>query len=369
MANNQSVLILKQLESGFSTNKPLSGIVRIDSEFGVTELSLSLINLAPTSENLALYIFGQTPALYTFNLPQRPTGYRKVLDQLAGVGNGFAAALVSVKSDIPLTVAFGKTENFDITLSQAKRLIADKCLAELKIKKKNEQVEPEQVDSFGFRAKTSPYTQTFPHAPSTPQAEPEQVQPTTVDEQVIKQYNDEAVATVNYFELDQELNDKLNQIKNKENEELSNANGDATDFRQEEKEKIRDRTDFLSNEEDLFAGEVKKDTRPFYITAEQELKTLFEKFPRYDNLKCYFPDSTWVKINYDNDRFYIVGLIKEDKKEKYICYGVPSPYSPEPPKELKGYCTFIPLSIFDMQGEGFWMMFQDAVTGECITLK
>ena len=62
----------------------------------------------------------------------------------------------------------------------------------------------------------------------------------------------------------------------------------------------------------------------------------------------------------------IVGLVKEGGKEKYICYGVPAVYSKEPPKELKGFCSFIPLSVFDMKGDGYWMMFQDAVTGECI---
>ena len=45
---------------------------------------------------------------------------------------------------------------------------------------------------------------------------------------------------------------------------------------------------------------------------------------------------------------------------------MPSVYSETPPKELDGYCSFIPLSVFDMKGDGFWMMFQDAVTGECI---
>ena len=61
-----------------------------------------------------------------------------------------------------------------------------------------------------------------------------------------------------------------------------------------------------------------------------------------------------------------MGVIKEDNLPKYICYGVPGAYSETPPKELDGYCTFIPLSVFDIMGDGFWMMFQDAITGECI---
>jgi hypothetical protein len=60
----------------------------------------------------------------------------------------------------------------------------------------------------------------------------------------------------------------------------------------------------------------------------------------------------------------VVGLVLESGKEKYICYGVPCTYSKNPPKELKGFCSFIPLSIFDLTGKGYWMMFQDAITGE-----
>ena len=73
-----------------------------------------------------------------------------------------------------------------------------------------------------------------------------------------------------------------------------------------------------------------------------------------------------MKINYSQSGYYVVGVINENKTPKYICYGVPAVYSKTPPKELDGFCTFIPLSIFSLDGDGFWMMFQDAVTGECI---
>ncbi len=337
MANN-CVLILKELEGGFNTGKPLTGIVRLERESGLTELSLSLINLAPvTGGELFLYIFGKNNLFYTFQLDGKPTSLRKTLNELSGVENGYACALVLVKEDIPLTLAFGKSDGFDFTLSSAKKLIAEKCLSERRSARKKEE-EQEQRQTA--------------------------IEPTPSAEQI---YNDEAVATVNYYELDQELKQKLEIIEQKENEELSNANAYATSACQKEENKDQTGADFLSDEEDLFASQSQEPKKPFFITAQKELDTLFERFPNYDNLKCYFPDSKWVQIPYDNNRFYVVGLIKEDKKEKYICYGVPEKYSLEPPKELKGYCTFIPLSIFDMQGDGFWMMFQDAVTGECVT--
>ena len=80
-----------------------------------------------------------------------------------------------------------------------------------------------------------------------------------------------------------------------------------------------------------------------------------------------FPDSVFVKVPYSKEKFYVVGLVKELGVEKYICYGVPSTYSAEPPKALKGYASFIPLSLFNLHGDGFWIMFQDAISGKCIT--
>ena len=77
-------------------------------------------------------------------------------------------------------------------------------------------------------------------------------------------------------------------------------------------------------------------------------------------------DFSTVFYSVAENKFYVVGLVKENGVEKYICYGVPAKYSPEPPKELKGYASFIPLSVFDLQGDGYWMMFQDAQDGKCV---
>ena len=362
MSNFNYLLILKELEKGFNSGKPLSGIARIECEFGVCQLSLSFINVAPISSGeFHLYIFGNNGKVYTFPLSSRPTSFHKTLDTLSGVEKGFGSALVYVKDDIPLTLAFGKSDGFDISLSSAKKLVAEKCLSDRRTSRRK--LEPDKLDSSDR-----------PDKPERP-PKPQPIDPTEpIDAPVLDpppEYNDEAVATENYFEIEEQLKSKIDLIKVKEDESLSNADGDPFNRCEKEKEEDSSGASFLSNEEGLFDGKSQESNarKPFYLTAERELNTLFSKFPPYDNLKCYFPDSKWVKISYDGDRFYVVGLIKEDKKEKYICYGVPEKYSTEPPKELKGYCTFIPLSIFDMQGDGFWMMFQDAISGECIFPK
>ena len=35
---------------------------------------------------------------------------------------------------------------------------------------------------------------------------------------------------------------------------------------------------------------------------------------------------------------------------------------------LKNRIEIAPISVFDLSGKGYWMMFQDAETGECIKI-
>ena len=111
------------------------------------------------------------------------------------------------------------------------------------------------------------------------------------------------------------------------------------------------------------------ETNPFYLTVEKEMQDVLTRFPQETTLMNIIPNSNFVKVNYAENKYYAVGLIYENKKERYICYGVPDKYSKNPPKELKGYCQFIPLSMFTPFGDGYWMMFQDATFGTCVKMK
>ena len=323
----KNVIILKQLEEGFSTpQKKLNGLIRLENDSGVSEISLSLVNVSSLSGGkYVLFIFGENSLVYTFDLPLRPVNFRKSLPLLNGTENGFACSLVAVRSDIPLTVAFGKTENFPLSVSDAKKLVAERCILERK-------------------------------------------QRPTIIETPTTQYDDEAVATVNYFELEQSIKTKTERIKKMEDDKLSDENGNAFSDREKEEKEIEGNACLLEDETHRVFSKEQEHT-PFYLTKLAELDGIFKKFPPYDALCGFFPDSRWAKIYYDKERYYVVGLIKENGLEKYICYGVPGVYSPTPPKELKGYCQFIPLSIFNLNGDGFWMMFQDAITGNCIFPK
>lgn len=112
-----------------------------------------------------------------------------------------------------------------------------------------------------------------------------------------------------------------------------------------------------------------KPVKQFYETIKSELNELFNKHEREAVLEKLIPQSKFCKIMYEEDKYYIVGLIFEDKVPQFICYGVPSFNPNVPPKELKGFSGFIPTNPDNMAELGYWIMYQDADTGETVYPK
>ena len=100
----------------------------------------------------------------------------------------------------------------------------------------------------------------------------------------------------------------------------------------------------------------------------KELDALFETHPKEEELEKSIPLSKWVRVTFARNKYYTVGVICDEKRPKYICYGGPAESRGEPPLALKGYCSYLPLSLFDVNGKGYWMMYQDAETGQCVKI-
>ena len=107
----------------------------------------------------------------------------------------------------------------------------------------------------------------------------------------------------------------------------------------------------------------------YYAKVQGDLRALFEQYPPEEELAACIPYSRWAKIAFARGKHYAVGVISDEGRPQYICYGVPAERLSEPPKALRGFCLFMPLSVFDLNGKGYWMMFQDAVTGACVKLE
>lgn len=116
-------------------------------------------------------------------------------------------------------------------------------------------------------------------------------------------------------------------------------------------------------------NEFKSDGK-FYNMIADQLQELFDKYPTEDNLNKLIENSYWVKIDTDIvNKQYVVGIINNNNDVKYICYGVPGNYNQEPPIEMKEYSQWLPIDIKDPYNNGYWVMYQDAESGENVYIN
>lgn len=341
----KKILVLKCIDRPVGRDNTMSGIARIERDNGVAELYLSLINL-PTYSNgefYALVIDGNKNAFF-FPLGVRPTSIVKTFENCPSL-NGIAVCVFAVKDDLPFCLALSTTDDCTHTVSDLKKAVAEKCLS---LKQKKCALKP-SVEIIEPTVKE-------PNANCKETTEPINVP-----------YDDEAVATADYYALDKSIENKLKTLESVYDRTLPTENELSFNRCQKETTKKRSGADCIQDETNTPSCQ-KDGFEPYYLTVKRELDDIFTNFPHETMLEKNFYGSTFVKVNYSEKKFYVVGVVPDSDGKKYLCYGVPDTYSPTPPKELKGYCSFIPLSIFDMKGNGYWMMFQDGVTGACVHL-
>ena len=96
-----------------------------------------------------------------------------------------------------------------------------------------------------------------------------------------------------------------------------------------------------------------------------KLTEIFNDYEEYFELSNLVENSRFVKIHYADNKYYYVGKITENGDIKYVCYGVLGSYN-DVPKEVLKYFNFVPISKFDLNGKGYFLIFQNAKTGEII---
>lgn len=125
----------------------------------------------------------------------------------------------------------------------------------------------------------------------------------------------------------------------------------------------------LNNEKNI-PKPIDNNSHNFYNMIAEQLHELFDRYPPENNLNKLLENSQWVKIDTDIvNKHYVVGVIKKDNDIKYICYGVPGTYNQEPPIEMREYSQWLPTDISDPYNNGYWVMYQDADTGENIYIN
>lgn len=168
---------------------------------------------------------------------------------------------------------------------------------------------------------------------------------------VLDCYDDEVIATENYFQGEErEAKPIYINADNRYSEDKEN---------QENAEEKR-RTILYENA----SGECEE--QRFYQKVKNRLNEIISSHPKDETLCAVIPDGEFVKVNYDSERFYSVGRIINNGETVYLCYAVPGSYDTTPPP-LKPYCRFIPSSPFNPLGNGYFVIFQSAKTGEIVT--
>ncbi len=328
-----SIGTIKQIKDGYSIDrKTLSGIIRIETEDCATALFASFINFkALECEEYKLFIVNSKKQIKTVDLSMRPLALTKTFEDFSIDEEGFSAGIFVVGAEVPLLVAVSKTENNLLDATELKKLIYERyaCIHKNKARKEAKNLTVSKECDF---------------------------KPLEVGEK----YDDEVVATENYYLKEKTTGEGIGE---KTCENLPNENVEFNTKNETKKEETPARSIIVEDENDTCSKTTRGENLTYYERTKRELDEVFSRFPEEENLAKIFSNSKWCKVYYEEEKYYVVGLIKENQKEKYICYGVPEYYSQTPPKELKGYCCFIPLSIFDLTGKGYWMMFQDAVTG------
>ena len=317
----KKILILKQVNRGFSLKDgEVSGIVRLEHEDGDCALSLSLLNFRGITdgEYFCAVLFQNCPIEF-FSLGNKPSCHVKNFS----ISTPFSYFSVGIFAVYKKPCSY---ENCLVAFASEEGGVEENGLRD--------------AFSFAFEKDCS-CSQT-------------------------KIYNDEAVATENYYTIDENIGNKVRIIEewNKDVDGNENPN-EHIECEKEEKER-QSECDCPKDEKSFEKSVSYSREYPYYLSAKGELEEMFSKFPKDNSLSKTLPGGRFCKIYYSENKYYTVGSVEEDGEVKYICYGVPGNYAPTPPEGLKDYCSFVPLSIFDLQGEGFWMMFQDAITGKCL---
>lgn len=385
----KKVVVLKQIEQGFSAkDKCASGIARIELFDGTADFYLSTVNFIPVSGgSYSAIIIDTDGKLFHFDLGLRPSSFKTTFVTPPNLSRGFSVGICLIKNDLPVTVAFARDSEFFGTVTHFKKAVAEHLLSLRKERQKDTPAKPcaplntkqnddgkkptdDQSPSKELPSENFPDPSPIkPPYPPAPNPDPEKNPP---DEFLLagvdRLYDDEAVATENYYSFEKELNTKLDAIKEWDNGRirLENELSDC-DCKEKTQESQADGCS-IKDETGSIGGKGGKQ-RPYFSTIKKDLDKIFSSYPEENALQSVITDSKFVKINYSENKHYVVGTVKQNGREKYICYGVPAAYSETPPIQLAGYCSFIPLSVFNLKGQGYWMMFQDAVTGKCVFPK
>ena len=112
---------------------------------------------------------------------------------------------------------------------------------------------------------------------------------------------------------------------------------------------------------------VRFDGTNFYQAVKPQIDELFVRYPAEERLNALVPNSKWVRVDVDTDDYYVLGVLFDLSSPIFICYGVPGTRTVPPPREIAPAAVWLPLDNNRPDSDGFWMIYQSAADGKCVT--
>ena len=333
--------ILRQLRQGFSGDgKTLSGLVKIEQYGKNISAEVSILNFAPLSAG-EYYCLLSDAFSHTELLPLRGKSLFNIVSGL-DISAGFCAIICFVKDEV-LPIAYGVNGKEDYEW----RKILETAF-------------PTPTKKTGAGSRLTDESAIMEHKNQPPMSNPkekEQEQERITPQAKPQKYNDELLAEKDYYRAEE------GDERERDYENCSNAQIESG-TEKENGENGYDAQEDDDAENVLHPFEV--DSDGYYRSVKSEIDELFARYPKDDTLNGVFSCSEWVRIKgEENAPQYLVGVVYENWKAKYVCYALPAEDGESPPEEIKDVCTFVPISAFN-DCVGFFVIFQSATTGECI---
>ena len=89
-----------------------------------------------------------------------------------------------------------------------------------------------------------------------------------------------------------------------------------------------------------------------------QFKYVFENYPEDDLLNVLIPNSKFVKISENGEKFSL-GAIYDNEEMRFICYAVFKTYNTPAPEELGEHYQWLPIDKEDPLSDGYYVVFQD----------
>ena len=312
MAYEKRVCVLKQVKKGFTADGgTLSGAVyaeRLGSELTITP---RLLGIAPVKEGryvLALSVKGES-----YCLELKGNEALRIPDA-PSVRDGFSALVCFVRGEAE-PIAFGACGL--ASPSYTALLSAVQGEGEKKHKKPSAPL-PSDPDAQDLQGEEEPKDKSF-------------------REEAIS-YDDEAIAARDYYSCEADEDEVAPSHAPHEGTAVAGGGDSQADA----------------------ASSYPRGTLTYYNSVREKLEKALKSFPKDERLNAVFPHSEWVRA----ESGALLGIVYQNGTPRHLC--VAAEKQGDAPKEMEGHACFVPLPY--SEDEGFYVVFQDADTGDYVTV-